>query len=107
MAEPSQELLETLEEEELLVRDPDRPGTWRFRHDLLRVVGYESLPKRERRRLHQLVAEDLQRTGHVSGAADHMELAALAALDLDPNDRGVPDRAADLHPVPAAVTLRR
>src|SRR5260370_38360049 len=33
--------------------------------------------------------------GHVSLAAEQLELAAVASLDLDPNDRAAPDRAAD------------
>ncbi|MDQ2923655.1 MAG: tetratricopeptide repeat protein, partial [Candidatus Dormibacteraeota bacterium] len=41
------------------------------------------------------VAEHLLDKGHPSNAADHYELAALASLDLDPNDRTAPDRAAD------------
>src|SRR6266852_1612348 len=45
--------------------------------------------------LQLLVAEYLIDAGHRSMAADHLELAAIASLDLDPNDRAVPDRAAD------------
>jgi class 3 adenylate cyclase/tetratricopeptide (TPR) repeat protein len=88
--------LRQLEEAEVLVRD-ERSGTprWRLRHATLREVTYSSLPKRERLRLHQLVAERLQRTGHLSWAAGHLELAALAALDLHPADRSAPERAAD------------
>ena len=96
-ATATEEDLRRLEEAEIVVHD-GRAGAarqWRLRHATLREVAYSSLPKRERRRLHQLVAEDLLRAGHVSWAADHLELAALAALDLDPNDRAVPDRAAD------------
>ncbi|HEY7762569.1 MAG TPA: tetratricopeptide repeat protein, partial [Actinomycetota bacterium] len=33
--------------------------------------------------------------GHRSWAADHLEQAAFAALDLEPNERTLPDRAAD------------
>ena len=91
------EELQQLEEAEILVRD-DRSGTtprWRLRHATLREVAYASLPKRERLRLHQLVAENLLDTGHTSWAANHLELAALASLDLDPNDRTTPERAAD------------
>src|SRR5204863_10120419 len=44
---------------------------------------------------HELVAERLQQTGHLSWAAGHLELAALAALDLHPADRSAPERAAD------------
>jgi len=86
-----------LEDAEVLVRDPE-PGAsqhWRVRHSTLKDVAYSSLPKRERLRLHQLLAENLVRLGHRSLAADHFELAAFAAVDLDPNDRTVPDRAVE------------
>src|SRR5687767_8295799 len=55
----SPEVLATLEDEELLVRDEEFRGRWRFRHELLREVAYDSLPKRARRRLHERVAEGL------------------------------------------------
>jgi class 3 adenylate cyclase/tetratricopeptide (TPR) repeat protein len=91
------EELEQLELAEVLVRD--RPAgaapSWRIRHATLREVTYSSLPKRERVRLHELVAAKLQETGHPTWAADHLELAALAAADLDPNDRLPLERAAD------------
>jgi tetratricopeptide (TPR) repeat protein len=45
--------------------------------------------------LHQLVADRLLASGHPSWAAEHLELAALASLDLDPDDRTVPERAVD------------
>ena len=60
---------------------------WRVRHATLREVAYASLPKRERLRLHERVADRLLAAGHPSWAADHLELAALASLDLDPQDR--------------------
>lgn len=91
------EELGQLEEAEIVVRD-ERSGAaprWRLRHATLKEVAYSSLPKRERRRLHQRVAEGLQRTGHPIWAAEHLELAALASLDLDPYDRAAPERAAD------------
>jgi tetratricopeptide (TPR) repeat protein len=84
--------LEELEEMEVIVRDN---LVWRMRHATLKDVAYASLPKRERLRLHNLVAEYLVEKGHRSLAADHYELAARASLDLDPNDREAPDRAAD------------
>ncbi len=86
-----------LEEAEILVRDDDGHGTprWRLRHSTLKEVAYASLPKRERVRLHQLIADRLTAGGHATWASGHLELAARAALDLDPNDRTVPDRAAD------------
>ena len=98
VAQPRDELIQTLEDAELLVRDHDRSGTWRFRHEMLREVAYESLPKRERRRLHLAVAEALTNAdeNRNSGAvAFHLEQAARAGLDLDPGDRSLADRAVD------------
>jgi len=89
--------LQDLEDAEVIVRQ--EPATavpvWRLRHATLKEVAYASLPKRERMRLHQQVAEFLLKSGHRSVAADHLELAAMASLDLDPNDRSVAERAAD------------
>ncbi len=85
--------LQDLEDAEVIVRQP--PASWRMRHATLKDVAYASLPKRERLRLHQLVADYLIDSGHRSLAADHLELAAIASLDLDPNDRAAPERAAD------------
>jgi tetratricopeptide (TPR) repeat protein len=86
-----------LEEAEILVRDEGVRSTphWRFRHEMLRDVAYASLPKRERQRLHELIAGDLLVAGRRSYAADHLERAAQAALDLDPGDRELPERATD------------
>src|SRR5450756_1182448 len=86
------EELQELEEAEVIVHDN---LVWRMRHATLKDVAYASLPKRERLRLHNLVAEYLVEKGHRSLAADHYELAARASLDLDPKDREAPDRAAD------------
>jgi class 3 adenylate cyclase/tetratricopeptide (TPR) repeat protein len=90
--------LRLLEEAEILVRDEGRGPTprWRVRHATLREVAYASLPKRERLRLHDRISQNLLDTGHPSWAADHLELAALASLDLAPDDREIPERAADL-----------
>jgi class 3 adenylate cyclase/tetratricopeptide (TPR) repeat protein len=94
--EAGAEELEQLEEAEILVRDEDgSTPRWRFRHATLREVAYGSLPKRDRLRRHERIAEVLLRSGHPSFAADHLELAALASLDLDPNDRALPERAAE------------
>jgi class 3 adenylate cyclase/tetratricopeptide (TPR) repeat protein len=90
------EELQLLEDAEILVRDEGRVAAeWRLRHATLREVAYKSLPKRERLRLHELVAQNLLDTGHPTWAADHLELAALAARDLDPNDHAATERAAD------------
>ena len=87
--------LQELEDAELLVRVDDGAPRWRFRHQTLRDVAYASLPKRQRRELHLVVADRLVADGHRSWAADHLEQAALAALDLEPASRELPDRAAD------------
>jgi tetratricopeptide (TPR) repeat protein len=89
------EEIRLLEDAEIVVRDEGGAEQWRLRHATLREVAYASLPKRERLRLHELVAENLLKTGHPSWAADHLELAAFAARDLDPNDHAATERAAD------------
>ncbi len=90
-------VLATLEDAELLVRDHDRPDEWRFRHELLRDVAYESLPKRERVRLHVGIVDRMEEAGtidrHPQGVAWHLEHAAAAALDLNPHDRSLAERA--------------
>ena len=90
-------VLQTLLDAELLVRDLDRPGEWRFRHEMLREVAYESLPKRERERLHVRVVDGLEAAGtatrYPQTVAWHLEQAARAALDLDPSERTLADRA--------------
>ncbi len=96
IAEPNERALQMLEEEELLVRDGE--GVYRFGHDLVRDVAYESLPKRERRRLHLALAEALSVDAETAARnprsiAYHLEQAARAALDLDPNDRSLAERA--------------
>jgi class 3 adenylate cyclase/tetratricopeptide (TPR) repeat protein len=97
VTEPNPELIRTLEEEEFLVRDPDREGVWRFRHDMLRDVAYESLAKRDRQRFHVQVAEAIERSNesdrYPQAIAFHLEQAARASLDLNPRDRSLPDRA--------------
>jgi len=89
--------LQALEDAEVIVRreTASTEPNWRLRHATLKEVAYASLPKRERQRLHHQIAEYLMSSGHVSLAADHLERAAIASLDLDPNDRAAPDRAAD------------
>jgi class 3 adenylate cyclase/tetratricopeptide (TPR) repeat protein len=93
---PKDELLQELEDGELLVRDEGTEQAWRFRHDLLRDVAYESLAKRERLRLHLQAAEGLEAQSadrHVGAIAFHLEQAARASLDLEPTDRRVAERA--------------
>ena len=90
--------LRQLEEAEILVRDETSRSVprWRVRHSTLKDVAHASLPKRERVRLHELIAGRLIESGHPSWAAEHLEIAALASIDLDPEDRTVPERATDL-----------
>jgi class 3 adenylate cyclase/tetratricopeptide (TPR) repeat protein len=86
-----------LEEAEILVREEGHGATprWRVRHSMVKDVAYTSLPKRARVRLHHLVADRLFENGHASWAADHLHLAGVASLDLDPDDRTVAEPAAD------------
>jgi class 3 adenylate cyclase/tetratricopeptide (TPR) repeat protein len=100
--------LEQLIDAEIIVRDESAgpAPVWRFRHDVLRDVAYASLPKRERERLHATIAERLEAAGALAWAADHLEAAAMAALDLDPGDRQAADRAVDAL-VAAADRARR
>ncbi|MGZ6543786.1 MAG: ATP-binding protein [Actinomycetota bacterium] len=88
--------LHELEDAEIVVREEGVGALrWRMRHATLRDVAYGSLPKRERMRLHEIIADRLIASGHHSYAADHLELAALASLDLNPRDRRLVDRAVD------------
>jgi class 3 adenylate cyclase/tetratricopeptide (TPR) repeat protein len=95
IAEPKEEILKILEDAELLLPDPQREGVWRFRHAMLRDVAYESLPKRERLRLHLVVADELAKEADKNphSLAYHLEQAARASLDLHPEDGTVADRA--------------
>src|SRR5437763_5136488 len=60
IAERDGNVLHALEHEEMVVRDRDRPGVWRFRHEMLRDVAYASLAKRERLRLHLMLADEIE-----------------------------------------------
>jgi class 3 adenylate cyclase/tetratricopeptide (TPR) repeat protein len=99
IAEPTPELLAEAENEELLLPDEEHEGVWRFRSDVLRDVAYDSLAKRERRRLHLRVADRLAEPElaerYPRTIAFHLELAARASLDLNPEDRSIADRAVD------------
>ena len=99
LVEPRQELLDEAEDEELLAPDEERPGVWRFGSDVLRDVAYDSLAKRERQRLHLRVANKLaegdQADRYPRTVAFHLEQAAQAALDLNPGDRTLAERAVD------------
>ncbi len=98
ICEPDEQVLKLLEEEELLARDDERPEVWRFRHGLVRDVAYDSLPKRERLRLHNVVADGLEgdpgtAARYPRAIAYHRERAARESLDLDPRDRTLAERA--------------
>jgi class 3 adenylate cyclase/tetratricopeptide (TPR) repeat protein len=96
ITDPRPETIRALEDSELIVRDREHDGAWRFRHDVLRDVAYESLPKRERGRLHVMVAEGLEKDGqdrYPQSVAWHLEQAARASLDLDPGDFTLARRA--------------
>jgi class 3 adenylate cyclase/tetratricopeptide (TPR) repeat protein len=97
VVEPRTELLDEAAEDELLIRDEDRPGVWRFGSDVLRDVAYDSLAKRERQRLHLRVANKLSTPEladrYPRTIAYHLERAAISALDLDPQDRTLAERA--------------
>jgi class 3 adenylate cyclase/tetratricopeptide (TPR) repeat protein len=99
IVEPRAEWLDEARDEELLVPEAERPDVWRFHSDVLRDVAYESLAKRERQRLHLRLANKLSTPELVERyprtIAFHLEQAARAALDLNPRDRGLADRAVD------------
>jgi class 3 adenylate cyclase/tetratricopeptide (TPR) repeat protein len=97
IAEPDESALTELEDEELLVHDEQRPDVWRFQHGIVRDVAYESLPKRERRRLHLRLANRFSEPDTVDryprSIAYHLEQAARASHDLNPKDRTLAERA--------------
>jgi class 3 adenylate cyclase len=112
VVEPRTEWLDEAEDEELLVRDEDRPGVWRFRSDVLRDVAYDSLAKRERQRLHLRVANRLSESAELEDRyprtiAFHLEQAARAALDLNPADRTLAERAVDALAKAGDIARRR
>ena len=101
ITDPTDEALEQLEEAELVIRDEERKAklgesVWRFRHDVVRTVAYDSLPKWERKALHLRIAEGLAALNedrYPQSVAYHLEQAALASLDLNPTDRSLAERA--------------
>ncbi|MEX0984600.1 MAG: AAA family ATPase [Actinomycetota bacterium] len=111
IVEPRKELLAEAQEEELLVPDPDRADVWSFRSDVVRDVAYGSLAKRERQRLHLRVANRLSQPEtaerYPRTIAFHLEQAALAALDLNPTDRALADRAVDALALAGDTARRR
>ena len=107
VADPTETALACLEEEELLVRDSAQPDVWRFNHEVVRDVAYDSLPKRERVRLHVSIADRLKEIGYHAAVASHLERAARASLDMDPLDRTIPERAADALLISGNISRRR
>lgn len=112
VAEPRSAWLEEAVEEDLLVADEERPGRYRFRSDVLRDVVYDGLAKRERQRLHLQLANQLSATLELEERyprtiAFHLEQAARAALDLNPRDRELADRAVDTLAHAADLERRR
>lgn len=96
VSDATEEQLRELEEAEVLVREERPRPRWRFRHETLRDVAYASLAKRERLRLHLQIADGLIAQGRrPAWAADHLERAARASLDLDSSDGVLPRRAAE------------
>lgn len=110
IAETDPAVLELLEDEEVLVRHEDRADVWRFRHGLVRDVAYESLPKRERMRLHLQLADSMSADPEMSARyprsiAQHLERAARASLDLAPGDRTIARRAVEALAHAASLAL--
>jgi predicted ATPase len=66
--------LHELEEAEVLVREEGTVARWRLRHSTLKDVAHASLPKRERVRLHELIAARQHETTLSAdiGALQHM-----------------------------------
>jgi class 3 adenylate cyclase/tetratricopeptide (TPR) repeat protein len=116
VAEPRKDVMAELEDAEFLVPESDgsegeRKDAWRFRSEVLRDVAYESLAKRERQRLHLRLANRLSEPGSAERyprtIAYHLEQAALAALDLNPRDRSIADRAVDALTLAGDLARRR
>ena len=63
---------------EILVREREHAERWRVRHATLKDVAYASQPKRERVRMHGLIAERLLETGHGRGPPSTSSSAAFA-----------------------------
>ncbi len=111
IADARQDLLDELDDEEFLQQDEERPSLWRFRSDVLRDVVYDGLAKRERQRLHLRVAnklgEEATADRYPRSIAFHLEQAAKAALDLNPKDRGLAERAVDALTTAGDIARRR
>jgi DNA-binding SARP family transcriptional activator len=89
-ADPGDELVDSLTRKELLAEGAD--SVLRFRHATIRDVAYSTLPKRDRARLHEALADWLEREDGGGGVpadetiAYHLEQAIALRTEL-----GVPD----------------
>jgi predicted ATPase len=85
-SDPDDELVESLTRKELLA--PGGNGVLRFRHGTIRDVAYSTLPKRDRARLHEALAEWLERNDDGTGVppdeaiAYHLEQAIELRREL-------------------------
>ena len=75
---PRRELTELTRKALVVEQATKGPGHFAFRHQLIRDVAYSSLPRTERVRLHERVAEDIRE--HAGGR--YAELAELRAFHL-------------------------
>jgi predicted ATPase len=89
-SDPGEELVESLVRKELLA--PEGDGILRFRHGTIRDVAYSTLPKRDRARLHEALAEWLERADDGTGVpadetiAYHLEQAIALRGELGAAD---------------------
>lgn len=74
--------LDTLERVGLVQPEPDKAGTYSFRHALMQEAAYESLLRNDRRQLHRFTAHALER----DHAAELDQVAALLAYHYDGAD---------------------
>jgi predicted ATPase len=85
---------------------------FRFRHQLIRDTAYAALPKAERARLHEVLADWLARHSGERAELDdivayHLEQAALARRELDTPDPALERRAAEALAAGAEHARRR
>jgi class 3 adenylate cyclase len=105
---PRPELTEVARKALVVEQVAKGPGHFAFRHQLIRDVAYSSLPRRERVRLHERVADDIRE--HAGGR--YAELAELRAFHLaeaaalDPS-AGRADRAREALKEAGEIAVRR
>ena len=100
LAEPSSELLSRLAAKSLVQERPALgPGRFGFRHQLIRDVAYSSLPKSERRRLHEATAVGIEgRAGkRLVELTELISYHRTRAAELDPSAERVGRRLARDH----------